>query len=219
MAPSLERKKPGVFGIIIGAVLSTVLGALLGVLHLASQRVEVVAEAPKEPAAGTRYFITGEPPKDSGRSMERKLDQLENPGAEVAFSEGELNAWSHQTFKPTQLEEAEKNGAVMIVAGRPNFRFVGKELQLGMENELVVFGSSAPLVLQARGGFEHAGDKMRFKASEAYLGALPLHRLPAGVLEAVGERFAPVAPKELAAVLDQASAISVADGQLIVRLR
>lgn len=219
MAPSLDRKKPGVFGIISGAILSTVLGALLGVLHLASQRVEVVAEAPKEPAPGVRYFITGEAPKDSGRSLDRKLDLLENPGAEVSFSEGELNAWSNQTFKPTKIDEKEKAGTVMIVAGRPNFRFVGTELQLGMENELVVFGSSAPLVLQARGGFERTGDKMHFKANEAYLGALPLHRLPGGVLEAVAGRFTPAAPKEVAAVIDQASAINVADGQLIVRLR
>lgn len=219
MAISLDRKTPGVFGIIFGAALSIALGALLAVFHLASQPVEIVTEAPKEPAEGVRYFIKGEAPKDSARTLERKRDSLLNDGAEVSFTEGELNAWSTETFKPTVVEESEKAGTVMIVAGRPNFRFVDKELQLGMDNELVFFGKTAPLVLQGRGGFERVGEKLSFKPTEAYFGGLPLHRLPPGVMEAVAKRFLPSAPDELASVLTRASAIGVADGQLVVRLR
>lgn len=219
MAISLDRKTPGVFGIIFSAALSIALGALLAVIHLASQPVTVADEVPKEPVEGALYFIKGDAPNDSVGALERKRDSLQDSGAEVVFTEGELNAWSAEIFKQTEIEESEKASSVLIIAGRPNFRFVDKELQLGMENELVFFGNTAPLVLQGRGGFERVGDKLSFRPTEAYFGGLPLHRLPAGVLEAVAKRFVPSAPEEAASVLTRASAIGVTDGQLIVRLR
>ena len=60
MASSADRKDPGVISVFIGAVLSIVLGALLGGLHLASQPVEVMKTAPKEaPPADKLYYVMG----------------------------------------------------------------------------------------------------------------------------------------------------------------
>lgn len=220
MAITLDRKTPGVFGIFFGAVLSIALGALLAVAHLAAKPVEVVSTAPKEPVEGVRYFIQGAPAGGAGKTWERKKDQLESGAGEVVITEAEMNAWAAETFKPVEVEEKDKQGTVMIIVGTPNFRVAGAELQAGVVNTVNFFGTEAPLVLQARGGFVRAGEKWRFKPSEAYLGGLPLHRVPA-LMSAVADRFGMggnKVPADLEKVLARASAITTRDGELVVRM-
>ncbi len=217
MAINLERKPPGIVGILFGAVLSVSLGVLLGVLHLVAQPVEVVTSEPKEPAEGARYFIKGS--SGGSATWEGKHSQLTEGSGEVAITEGELNAWSGETFEEVKVEQAEKDSSVLIIAGAPNFRLVGETLQVGTENKLVFFGGEAPLVLQAKGGFERVGERWKFNPAEAYLGGLPLHRVPA-LMGVAAKRFGPAAtmPADVEKVLTQATQIALQDGELVVRM-
>ena len=218
MAITLDRKSPGIFGIIFGAVLGIAFGALLGMFHLVAQPVEVQATAPKEPVEGVRYFIQGAPGGGAGKAWERKLDTLEQGTGEVGITEGDMNAWAGATLEPKKIEQSEKDGSVMIIAGSPNFRLVGKELQVGTVNTVVFFGSEAPLVLQARGEFVRAGGGWRFEPAESYLGGLPLHRIPA-LLPVVAKHFGvDKVPAGVDAMLKRATDIAVRDSELVVRL-
>lgn len=217
MALTLDRKTPGIFGIFFGATLSIALGATLAVVNLAAQAVEVLSSPPKEPVPGTTYYIQGAGGSVSG--LDRKEDQLKKGTGEVGITEAELNAWSSATFKPVEVKKEDKADTVMIIAGKPNFRLVGKELQVGSVNTVNFFGSEAPLVLQARGVFVRANSGVRFQPNTAYLGALPLHRLPA-LIPLVAERFGAgsTLPPAVDKVLKGASEMSVRDGELVVRM-
>ena len=219
MAITLDRKSPGVFGVLFGAALSIALGALFAVLHLAAQPVEVATAAPKEPAEGVRYFIQGAPGGGAGKAWESKQDQIQSGSGEVGFTEAEMNAWSGATFKPVEVKKEEKGSSFMIIAGVPNFRIVAKELQVGTVNTVNFFGSEAPLVLQARGSFVRAGAGWGFKPSEAWLGGLPLHRIPV-LLPVVAERLGvgKNPPAVVETVMKRATDISVHDDELVVRM-
>lgn len=219
MASSSDRKPPGVISVFIGAVLSVAVGAILAAVHLASQPVEVMKTAPKEaPPPEKLYLVLGES-GGAGKAWQTKQDGLEAGSGVISLKESELNAWSEATFEVAKLDDAQKNGTVMILAGVPNFRIEGSDLRVALVNTLNFFGSEAPLVLQARGGFEKGASGWRFVPSEARLGALPLHKIPA-LLPVLADRFgADRLPAVVDKVMREAQDISVRDGALVVGMR
>lgn len=221
MASSTDRKSPGVISVFIGAVLSIVLGALLAGVHLAALPVEVMKTAPKEaPADGTRYCVLGAPGATAGRGWQTKHEAVsENADGEFAFTEAELNAWSAGTFEPAKLDDDKKGGTMMILAGAPNFRIDGPELQIALVNTVNFFGSESPLVLQGRGGFEKGESGWRFVAREAHLGALPLHKVPV-LLSVLADRFGAAQPPPVVEkVLREAREIAVRDDALVIAMK
>lgn len=221
MAISLDQKSPGVVGVIIGASLSIVLGALLAGVHLVFKPVEIVKAAPKEPVAGVRYFVQGGGAAAAGKAWERKKEAVATGRGEVGFAEGDLNAWAQETFKtPPETQEAKKDATFLLVPGTPNLRLVGDELQLGVVTELVYFGTITPLVFQAHGGFEQSAAGWRYAPEEVYLGCFPLHRIPA-LVDLVATRFGTDGklPPEVETVLARATAIKVTPEEFVVRMQ
>lgn len=221
MASFSDRKAPGVISVFIGAVLSVTLGAILAGLHLASQPVEVMKTVPKEaPPADKLYYVLGAPGSAAGQSWEIKRDRLLSGGSGgVMLNESELNAWSEATFEQVKLTDEEKKATVAILAGAPNFRIEGSSLHVGLVNTVHFFGSEAPLVLHARGGFERAGRGWRFHASEARIGALPLHKIPA-LLSVLADRFGAAQPPQVVEkVMRDSTDLSLRDGALVISLR
>jgi hypothetical protein len=212
-----ERNAPGMVGVFFSAALSFVLGALLALFHLAAQPVEVLRTAPKEaPPPGTNQMILGTPGSTAGKAWERKRSALD--GGVVSFTEAELNAWSEATFEPAKIEEDKKASTVVILAGVPNFRIDGSKLHVGLVNTLYFFGSEAPVVLHGRGEFVKGGSGWRFEPDQAYLGGLPLHRLPA-LVPLVASRFgAGQVPAEADKVMRQATEIALRDGALVITM-
>ena len=199
--------------------MSVALGALLAAAHLVSLPVEVMKTAPKEaPAPEKRYVVLGA--SGSGGAWESKRDQAESgvPGGEIVLPEAELNAWAEGTFEPVKPDAAQKSPTMMISAGTPNFRVDGDSLRIALENKVYFFGTEGNLVLHARGGFEREGEGWTFRASEALLGALPLHKVP-GLLPLVAARFSPAEkPEAVAKVLARAKNISVRDGAVVIEM-
>jgi hypothetical protein len=221
MASPSDRKAPGVISVFIGAALSIVLGALLAGVHLASQPVEVMKTAPKEaPPANKLYYVLGATGAAAGKGWEMKSELLAAAGSgSVTLSEAELNAWSESTFAPVKLSEEERGSTIAILAGAPNFRIEGSSLHVGLVNTAIFFGSEAPLVMHAQGSFARSGNGWRFLPSEARLGALPLHRIPA-LLSVLADRFGAANPPAVVEkVLRDANEIAVRDGSLVISLR
>ena len=221
MAKSLDQQSPGIAGVIIGATLSIVLGALLAGIHLIFKPVEIVKALPKEPVDGVRYYVEGGGAAAAGKAWERKAEALATGRGEVGFAEGDLNAWAQATFKTTpEAEEAKKAATFLLAPGTPNLRLVGGELQLGVVTELVYFGTITPLVVQAHGGFEQDAAGWRYAPKEVYLGYFPLHRIPA-LLGLVAARVGAEGnlPPEVATVLTRATAITVTPEEFVVRMQ
>lgn len=216
MAINLDRKSPGIVGIVFGAFSAIALGALLGCFHLASKPVQVVSTLPNEPVAGTRYFVQGA--AGSGSTWERKLERLKTASGEFGLTEADLNGWATAGFAEAKVEDAESI-PVMIVAGKPNFRIQGTELQVGAINRVLFFGSPSPLVLQAKGGFEREGSKWVFAPKESFLGGLALHRVPA-LQSLVAGRFGAkdALPEDVKNLLARATQISVVNGEVLLRM-
>lgn len=215
---SVDRKPPSVLAVFIAATLSVTIGVLLAAVHLASQPVEVMKVAPKEaPAAGKLYYVLGASGSTAGKTWDPKEKALsEGHAGVVSLSEAELNAWAEGTLQVAKVSADEKGQSVMILAGVPNFRVEGTDLHVGLVNTVTVFGSEAPLVLQARGKFEKGSAGWHYVASEATLGALPLHKIPA-LLSLVADRFgATQLPAVVDKVLRDARDIAVRDGALVI---
>ncbi len=216
--PSRQKKPPHVAVIVLGAVASLALGSLFALGHLVARPVEVVTTKPKDAQEGVRYFVQGV--SGGGSGWERKFEHLANGAGEVGLTEGELNSWSSATLREAKPEEANLSGPFKIVAGVPNFRFDGDALQIGAVNKFNFLGNEAPLVLQAKGKFERSGDEWRFQPSEAYLGGLPLHRMPV-LMSLVMARFGAkdAVPEPVRKVLARASHLAVEKGELVVRVQ
>ncbi|TAG32862.1 MAG: hypothetical protein EAZ36_01615 [Verrucomicrobia bacterium] len=216
MALNLDRKTPGFLGIFFGAVSAVLLGAIVAALHLASKPVEVVATLPKEPTEGVRYFVLGA--TSSTGKAENSLESLRAASGELKLAERDLNAWAATAFTEMKVEDPETVPFV-IVAGKPNFRIAGTELQVGAINRVWFFGSSASLVLQATGSFTKQNAQWAFRARESFLGSLALHRFP--LLQSfVASRFIAkdTVPEDAKALLTRAAEMSVANGALVVRM-
>ena len=216
MSYQAGRNGPGFFGIVFGVATSISLGVALAAAHLVAKPVEVVPALPKEPAPGAVYFIQG---NVGAGPWQKKSAKLQTPGAEISFTEGEINAWSVSAFAKVDEKPKEPPFPVFVVPGKPNFRLIKDQLQLGSVSHLHVSDTAYPLVFQARGTFIRSEGGWQYTPSECYLGSLPLHKIPSVVpalfarLKSIGD-----APTELSAVLQRAKELSVADGMLVVRM-
>ncbi len=185
---------PGLFEITLGVVLSIVLGVVLAGVHLVFKPVETVKETPKEPVAGTVYYLEGSTDTNKAKQWTRKRQMLVEAGpADVSFSEEELNAWIASVMPqakaksapvakpatPPKIDAAKDEAkGFSIVPDRPNFRIHNGVLQVGIPSTINFFGTSIPMVVQARGHFSQGINGFIFYADELYIGSLPAQRVP-----------------------------------------
>ena len=193
MSRKTDRAKhgPGWIEVIFGALLSLVLGVLVGALLLAFRPVVVVKEMPKEEArdASAVYFIEGSRDTSKGRDAASKRKMFAE-GRSVTVIEDELNALAGPpaTFAapPTKAGEKAKapekapgaTGDEIVASGTPNFRVRDGALQVGIPVTLNLLGMTQRVVVQTRGGFVKRGDVFVYEPNVFYVGSLPLQRLP-----------------------------------------
>jgi|SRR5882724_11967904 len=82
---------PSFLEVILGAVLSFVLGLVLAAVYLIAKPIALVREMPKEPVRGMVYYIEGSKDVTKGKVWVRKKKVLLGGGS-VALTEDELNA-------------------------------------------------------------------------------------------------------------------------------
>jgi hypothetical protein len=218
MTTQFGRKRSGFIGLMLGVILSLILGISLAVVHLVLQPLEVVKVLPKEQIEGVRYYVEG--PTSAGRAWKRKLDVLiDGESGWFSMTEADLNAWSADSFKTEKYDENARAASFMLISSPPNFRIVGGELQMGLVNEINYYGESIPLVLQVRGRFVREGQEWRYEPSEAYFGGFSLLKIPL-LYELLRARLSTdfVLPVEIKTLLTRASEFTLTENSLRARM-
>lgn len=191
--------------VILGAVLSFVLGGVLAAAVMIARPVKTVREMPKEAEIqrGMVYYVEGSKDSTKGKTWQVKRQQLV-AGESVALTEDELNAAlgpKTPAPAPAPVAPAPKGkgpapkapapapvaepapvvaaNAGLIVPGAPNFRIHDNALQVGVPCTLNVYGFQLPVVVMATGGFAKTSDGVVFAPDSFYIGSLQVNRLPA----------------------------------------
>lgn len=194
MSKKLERSGPSWTEVIIGAVLSLVLGIALAAAYLVFKPVAVVKALPKEPAADTVYFIEGSHDSSKARQAGQKQRELMQ-GRSVVLTEDEINA----ILTPAAPAAAKPAApaAQMITPDAPNVRVRDGVFQVGLPVRIAAFGwLDQKVMLQARGTFVRSGDTFVFEPNEFYVGSCPVQRLPA-VQSMIFKRVVAAVPADL----------------------
>ena len=89
---------PSVTEVTVGAALSVLLGALIGVGTLIVTPVERVREVLEEAAVGQVFFVEGS--RSGGQYLRKRQLLLEGGAAELTLSAADLNAWIAATATP-----------------------------------------------------------------------------------------------------------------------
>ncbi len=194
-APNLRA--PSLVEIIVGSILSVVLGALLAAAILIVKPVEVLKEPPKEVEPGTVYFFAGSKDWNAGQRWRFKRDSFVE-GHSVRVTEDELNAWVENIYPMLPVETqrpapkskdgkkkpaAKKGGepAPLVQTGTPNFRLMSDSVKIGVTYYVDLFGWwSFSVVSQTEGTFikpKKGEDPVYFQPDSLYLGSLPVHKL------------------------------------------
>lgn len=191
--------------VILGAVLSFLLGGVLAAAVMIARPVKTVRELPKESERQREvvYYIEGSKDSTKGKTWQAKRQQLV-AGESVALTEDELNAAlgpktpapapapaapapkgkGPAPKAPAPAPAAEPAAAVantggLIAPGAPNFRIHDNVLQVGVPCTLNVYGFQLPVVVMATGGFAKTSDGVVFAPDSFYIGSLQVNRLPA----------------------------------------
>lgn len=200
---------PGWIEVILGALLSLVLGVVLAAVFLMLKPVAVVKELPKEPEKDLVYFVQGS--RDSAKARQASAKQkVFGQGGSVVVNEDELNALTAPPAPKPGVKPAPAAESKMLATGAPDFRIRNSVFQAGVPVTISAAGLQHEVIVQARGGFEKTGEWFVFKPTEFYVGSCPIQRLP-GVQDALMKRFVGMTkiPDELVSAWQKLADVSV----------
>ena len=181
-----SRYGPGWLEVILGTLLSAVLGVVLAAAYFVFKPVATVRELPKEPLPGVVYYIEGS--RDDSRA--RRLPAKEKfflKGGSVVVNEDELNTAANpladlsQSAKAAAAAAAPAAATPLLAPGPPNFRIHDGSMQITVPVRLRVELASLDLTIpvQATGHFVRRVDTFVFVPSTMYVGSCPIERMPA----------------------------------------
>ncbi len=176
------RHGPGMIEVVLGAVLSLILGAALAVAYLVWKPVQVVDQLPKKQPFGMVYLVQGGGTSGSEAQWMRK-QQLFAGGSSVEVNANEINAWYESTMEPAQ--GGSRAGGVSAFGGliqlqAPLFRIQHGQLEMDSHGSLNLswFDLSHRIIVQAAGHFVRRGGTFVFTADRFYVGSCPMYKLP-----------------------------------------
>ena len=172
-----ELHGPGWGEVILGALLSFILGVVLAMAFLIFTPVEKVKAMPKEPKPKVVYYLEGNALSGRAGQAQSKAKAFLQ-GKSVVLNEDELNALATGFSKKRGTGKPAANPENAIENGTPNFRIHDGVLQVGVPLEISTYGLTREVILQARGGFTKSGDTFVFDPTEVYVGSCPIERLP-----------------------------------------
>lgn len=172
-AKTAKEEGPTLAGISVSAVLLALVGALLGVLYLASvpptsfksvADLNAYLEKTPELQLLDRSYFKG--PVSSSRSWEQKREVLLNGSATtVELTAGEINAWMSAKFRKPSAAAAGDEAGIVILPGVPNFFIdAAAGFFLNLPTEVSIYGSTHDRIIIAQGSFS-AGPQVQFQIS------------------------------------------------------
>ncbi len=187
--------------VILGAVLSLLLGAALGAVLMVVRPVVVAKEEIKEAdrKPGQVYYIEGSSDTGKGKQGLAKRKAFSS-GQSVTVVEDEINALTGPApgapGAPAPTKAGEKKGedkkgddkkGAAPAAGNPDdlmsvgavkVRIAGGALNLGVPVTFNVLGVAQKVIVQINGAFEKQGEAFVYRADQILLGSCPVQRLP-----------------------------------------
>ena len=173
---------PGTAEIVVAAILSVLLGLVLGVAILVLQPVAVVKELPaaKDRPRGMVYHIPGKQDSSKGAEALRKR-QLFMGGQSISLSEEELNLLFAPPATGSAGRKESKNEVViggLFAVGEPNVRLADGVIQLAAPVRLVMPDVGVRFIVQIRGTMARGSGGFVFAPSEIHVGSCPVGALP-----------------------------------------
>jgi hypothetical protein len=171
--------------VILGAILSLVLGVVLGAALLIARPVVAVKAPPKEEERDARavYYVQGARDPSKARAAQAKRESFAQ-GQSVTVTEEELNALATVPppapgAAPAKPGEAPASSPADTIAPGPlNFRLRDGVFQVSVPVTLNLLGLSPKFIVQSRGTFVKRSNGHVFEPEALYVGSLPLQRLP-----------------------------------------
>lgn len=191
----------------IGALLSVIIGAVLGVVFLVFKPVITVKEVPKEEELdrSSVYFIEGARDTAKAKLATAKRKTFAGGGS-VVVDENELNSFGPAPGAPIKpvvpapgakaapaaktpppaatpaatpgAPAAAPTGLFGYAPGAPNFRINDSALQLGVPVKVNLYGLELTVVVQGRGTFVKTGETFVYEPTTLLVGSCPVDRLP-----------------------------------------
>lgn len=176
--------------VILGAVLSVMLGAVIAAALLVARPVVAVRQPPKEAEIDPKavYFVQGARDSSKTRSALAKRKAF-GEGQSVTLAEEELNALAAlpaaalaspggETPNPPAAAAKPAASEATFAPGPANFRLHDGGVQIAVPVTVNLLGLSPQIVVQARGAFVREGEGFVFDPQSLYVGSLPVERLP-----------------------------------------
>src|SRR4051812_40220514 len=209
MSKKIDRAAhgPGLAEILVGVVLSLILGVLAGAVLLILRPVAVAKEMPKEKDRDPHAVYYIERSRDTskakqalakrkdfveGRSIvvtEDEINSITNPapatppGAKAGDKKGpekkaDPKAKGKEKEKGKEAPPAEENSGDALAVGAPNVRINGSDIQLGVPVTINALGLGQRVIFQAHGGFVKKDNVFVYEPDQIYFGSCPIQRLP-----------------------------------------
>jgi hypothetical protein len=222
------QKGPSWFEVGLGAVLSVILGTVVGAAYMVSRPVLKVTAIPKDAPANAVYYIEGS--HGSGRSSQIAEKRKSLVGGEsVSVDEGELNALfgssaAPEAPKPKAAKPGDKAppppaNQKAVDVGSLNARIHGGKIQFGDTVTFNVYGISYAVIVQSTGTFSKHGQTFDFDPESLYVGGCPVERLLV-VRDYVLKKllFAQPVPDDLAAAWPKLADVSIEGSTLRLKM-
>lgn len=208
------RSGPNYVEIILGAVLSLLLGGLLAVVYLVFKPVPILDVPPKQKEGAGLHYIAGRRGFSTGSWALKREAFLR--GQTITLPEEEINAWIESLY-PANAKPAKGEEDAMVQPGTPSVRFNGNTANLGAVLALDLFGWKPKIVTQAAGTFAMRGGTAKFVPDTVYVGSFPAHRLPVVGSLVFGRvtgmwKF----PEELTSAWAKVSGVHIEKSQLVI---
>lgn len=181
------RNHPTWTEVIVGALISVVLGVVLGALLMVLRPAEAVREIPKGDKFDPKaiYYVKGARDGAKAKVLQEKRAALVG-GQSVTLTEDELNTLQPPTPPPGAPKAADPKapaGAApvadgLFAPGPVNFRIHDGSFQVAVPVAVNVLGASTEVIVQTRGKFVKSGEGFVLEPETFYAGSCPLQRLP-----------------------------------------
>lgn len=218
----IDRAKygPGIGEVVLGVILSLLLGAVLAVAELVWKPVKVVTQLPKDRPAGMVYLV--ETAGSGGGAQWMRKQQLFTGGSSVEVTDGDLNAWYTSAMEPA-AGAGRKTGSFggVLDLDQPYFQIRNGRLEISSKGTLNVkwFNLKRPVIVQVAGHFAKKDNEYSLVPDRFYIGSCPLQRLP--VVGDLVLRYLLAnhpAPKPVAASWAKLTDVSIKDGTLMLKM-
>ncbi len=180
---------PGILTLVLEGILSLFIGCVIGAVALIYKDVTIRYEAAGQTEAqkGVVYFTVPQRARVTPELQQRLGAADKETLTYMSLTEAEANTWMFYQYErmiPLDSEDyvPEKHMAKLDI-GNPQVRIDGDKLSMvGLMRAHFFNNPAKDIPLQVSGLFEVDEHKAKYDIREAYIGSLPLHKVPMGML-------------------------------------